>query len=181
MTFPTALRSLLRQDPQVLMIGEIRDAETAKIAIEAGLTGHLLMSTMHSGSPAGALLRLLEMGIEPYQVTSSISAVLNQRLVRRLCAKCKQKVEATGLFKATGCEDCFNTGYKGRVLIAEIVQLDSQLRKAILSKADLDELENILKDKGHTTMLADGQRLVTEGITTEDELNKVCGIVSDNS
>jgi type II secretory ATPase GspE/PulE/Tfp pilus assembly ATPase PilB-like protein len=181
MTFPTALRSLLRQDPQVLMIGEIRDAETAKIAIEAGLTGHLLMSTMHSGTPAGALLRLLEMGIEPYQVTSSVSAVLNQRLVRKLCVKCKQKIEKTSLFKAAGCDDCFNTGYKGRVLIAEMVQLDSQLRKAILAKADLDELENILKDKGHTTMLTDGMRLVNDGITTEDELNKVCGIVSNES
>jgi type II secretory ATPase GspE/PulE/Tfp pilus assembly ATPase PilB-like protein len=176
MTFPTALRSLLRQDPQVLMIGEIRDDETARIAIEAGLTGHLLMSTMHSGSPAGALLRLLEMGIEPYQVTSSVSAVLNQRLVRKLCDTCKQKDDKTGSFKATGCDDCFNTGYKGRVLIAEMVQLDSQLRKAILDKADLDELEEILKDKGHTTMLTDGLRLVNEGITTQDELNKVCGI-----
>jgi type II secretory ATPase GspE/PulE/Tfp pilus assembly ATPase PilB-like protein len=181
MTFPTALRSLLRQDPQVLMIGEIRDAETAKIAIEAGLTGHLLMSTMHSGSPAGALLRLLEMGIEPYQVTSSVSVVLNQRLVRKLCDKCKQKVNETGLFKADGCDDCFNTGYKGRVLIAEMVQLDSQLRKAVLAKADLGELENILEDKGHKTMLADGRRLVSDGITTQDELNKVCGIVSDGS
>jgi type II secretory ATPase GspE/PulE/Tfp pilus assembly ATPase PilB-like protein len=179
MTFPTALRSLLRQDPQVLMIGEIRDAETAKIAIEAGLTGHLLMSTMHSGSPAGALLRLLEMGIEPYQVTSSVSAVLNQRLVRKLCPKCKQKIEKMNSFKAMGCDDCFNTGYKGRVLISEMVKLDSRLRKAILAKADLDELENILKDRGHTTMLADGRRLIDDGITTQDELNKVCGIVSD--
>jgi general secretion pathway protein E len=176
MTFPTALRSLLRQDPQVLMIGEIRDAETAKIAIEAGLTGHLLMSTMHSGSPAGALLRMLEMGIEPYQVTSSISAVLNQRLVRKLCDTCKHKDDKTGLFEATGCDNCFNTGYKGRILIAEMVQLDSQLRKAILNKSDLDELEKILKDKRHTTMLTDGLRLVNEGITTQDELNKVCGI-----
>jgi len=139
------------------------------------------MSTMHSGSPAGALLRLLEMGIEPYQVTSSISAVLNQRLVRRLCNKCKQKVGETGSFKATGCDYCLNTGYKGRVMIAEMVQLESQLRKAVLAKADLDELENILKDRGHTTMLADGQRLVNEGITTEDELNQVCGIVPDNT
>jgi type II secretory ATPase GspE/PulE/Tfp pilus assembly ATPase PilB-like protein len=181
MTFPTALRSLLRQDPQVLMIGEIRDAETAKIAIEAGLTGHLLMSTMHSGSPAGALLRLLEMGIEPYQVTSSVSAVLNQRLVRKLCEKCKRKIEETGLFKAEGCDNCFNTGYKGRVLIAEMVQLDSQLRKAILSKADLDELERILKDMGHTTMLTDGKRLVNDGITTEEELNMVCGVFQGDS
>ena len=91
MTFPVALRSLLRQDPEVLMIGEIRDAETAKIAIEAGLTGHLLMSTMHSGNCSGALLRLLEMNIEPYQVTSGVSAILNQRLVRKLCGNCKEK------------------------------------------------------------------------------------------
>ncbi|MDT8303066.1 MAG: ATPase, T2SS/T4P/T4SS family, partial [Sedimentisphaerales bacterium] len=181
MTFPTGLRSLLRQDPQVLMIGEIRDAETAKIAIEAGLTGHFLMSTMHSGTPAGAFLRLLEMGIEPYQLTSSVSAVLNQRLVRKLCNKCKQKSEETGLFEAAGCNICFNTGYKGRVLIAELVQLDSQLRKAILAKADLEELEALLMCKGHTSMLADGQRLVTDGITTQEELNAVCGIVSDKS
>jgi len=181
MTFPTGLRSLLRQDPQVLMIGEIRDAQTAKIAIEAGLTGHLLMSTMHSGTPAGAFLRLLEMGIEPYQVTSSVSAVLNQRLVRKLCNKCKRKVEKTGFFEAAGCDACFNTGYKGRVLIAEMVQLDSQLRKAILAKADLEELEALLMCKGHTSMLADGERLISEGITTQEELNNVCGIVSDDS
>ncbi len=181
MTFPTGLRSLLRQDPQVLMIGEIRDAETAKIAIEAGLTGHLLMSTMHSGTPAGAFLRLLEMGIEPYQVTSSVSAVLNQRLVRKLCKKCKRKTETTSLFEAAGCDACFNTGYKGRVLIAEMVQLDSQLRKAILAKADLEELEALLMCKGHTSMLADGERLISEGITTQEELNKVCGIASDDS
>ncbi len=181
MTFPTGLRSLLRQDPQVLMIGEIRDAETAKIAIEAGLTGHLLMSTMHSGTPAGAFLRLLEMGIEPYQVTSSVSAVLNQRLVRKLCNKCKRKIENSDLFKAVGCSECFNSGYKGRVLIAEMVQLDSQLRKAILTKADLEELEALLMCKGHTSMLADGQRLVSETITTQEELNKVCGIASDKN
>jgi type II secretory ATPase GspE/PulE/Tfp pilus assembly ATPase PilB-like protein len=181
MTFPTGLRSLLRQDPQVLMIGEIRDAETAKIGIEAGLTGHLLMSTMHSGTPAGAFLRLLEMGIEPYQVTSSVSAVLNQRLVRKLCNKCKRKIEETGLFEAAGCGDCFNSGYKGRVLIAEMVHLDSQLRKAILGKADLEELETLLMCKGHTSMLADGERLVSDGITTQEELNKVCGIALNES
>ena len=175
MTFPTALRSLLRQDPQVLMIGEIRDAETAKIAIEAGLTGHLLMSTMHSGTPAGAFLRLLEMGIEPYQVTSSVSAVLNQRLVRKLCEKCKQKSEQSDLYEAIGCDECFQTGYKGRILIAEIVQLDSELRKAILTKADLEELEALLMSKGHANMLTDGQRLINDGLTTQEELNKVCG------
>ena len=119
---------------------------------------------------------MLEMGIEPYQVTSSVSAILNQRLVRKLCEKCKQTNEKTGLPKATGCDDCFHAGYKGRVLIAEMAQLDSQLRKAILAKADLDELENLLESKGHTNMLVDGRRLVNEGVTTQEELNKVCGI-----
>jgi type II secretory ATPase GspE/PulE/Tfp pilus assembly ATPase PilB-like protein len=136
---------------------------------------------MHSGTPAGALLRLLEMGIEPYQVTSSISAVLNQRLVRKLCEQCKRKIEKTGLSEAAGCDACFNTGYKGRVLIAEMVQLDSHLRKAILAKADLEELEALLMCKGHTSMLADGERLVSEGITTQEELNMVCGIISGSS
>lgn len=175
MTFPIALRSLLRQDPQVLMIGEIRDAETARIGIEAGLTGHLLLTTMHSGTPAGALLRLLEMGIEPYQVTSSISAVLNQRLVRRLCDNCKKRIRSE-LFEPVGCDTCFGTGYKGRILIAEMVQLDGQLRRAILAKADLDELESLLLTRGHTNMLLDGQRLIDGGVTTQQELNKVCGI-----
>ncbi len=180
MTFPVALRSLLRQDPEVLMVGEIRDAQTAKIVIEAGLTGHLLMSTMHSGSPAGALLRLLEMGIEPYQVTSSISAVVNQRLVRRLCDKCKSKDAKTNTFCEVGCEECFNTGFRGRVLIAEMVQLDGRLRKAILAKTDLDELEGILADRGHMNMAQDGQRLVSQGITTQEEVNKVCGVVGSD-
>lgn len=173
MTFPTALRSLLRQDPQVLMIGEIRDAETARIAIEAGLTGHLLMSTMHSGTPAGALLRLLEMGIEPYQVTSSVSAVVNQRLVRRLCETCRR--QSQGQFEPVGCERCLGTGFKGRVLIAEMVRLDSDLRQAILAKADLEALETLLGHKGHATIAADGQRLVEAGITTQKELERACG------
>lgn len=173
MTFPVALRSLLRQDPEVLMIGEIRDAETARIAVQAGLTGHLLMSTMHSGTPAGALLRLLEMGIEPYQVTSSISAVVNQRLVRRLCEKCKTRDTAGQTFRAAGCDNCMKTGYKGRVLVAEMVQLDGQLRKAILARADLDDLESILAERGHMTMSHDGVRLVSAGITSQEEIDKV--------
>ena len=180
MTFPMALRSLLRQDPQILMIGEIRDAETAKIAIEAGLTGHFLMSTMHSGTPAGGFLRLLEMGIEPYQITSSVTAILNQRLIRRLCDKCKKKQNEKGLFEAVGCEACFGTGFKGRILIAEIVELDSELRKAILAKADLNKLEKILKTKGHANTLTNGKRLIADGLTTKDELKKVCGNLMEN-
>ncbi len=167
MTFPVALRSLLRQDPEVLMIGEIRDAETAGIAIEAALTGHLLMSTMHSGTPAGALLRLLEMGIEPYQVTSSVSAVLNQRLIRKICEHCG---------RPEGCEQCFNTGFSGRMLIAEFVRLDGELRKAVLDRADAETLEEILGRRGHMNMFQNGMRLVNEGLTTQAELNRVCGL-----
>jgi type II secretory ATPase GspE/PulE/Tfp pilus assembly ATPase PilB-like protein len=179
MTFPTALRSLLRQDPQVLMIGEIRDAETARIAIEAGLTGHFLMSTMHSGTPAGALLRLLEMGIEPYQVTSSISAVVSQRLVRKLCDRCKKQGDSGG-YEPVGCPACLGTGFHGRTLIAEMVRLDSELRKAVLAKADLDQLEALLQAKGHATIFTDGQRLVETGVTTRAELRKACGISADD-
>jgi general secretion pathway protein E len=173
--FPTALRSLLRQDPEVLMIGEIRDAQTARIVIEAALTGHLLMSTMHSGSPAGAILRLLEMGIEPYQVTSSVSAVINQRLVRALCRACRRQ-DGPGLpFQSTGCEQCLGTGFKGRLLISEMVRLDSPLRKAILAKADLDRLEQLLGESGHMNLRHAGRQLIADGLTTEAEIDKACG------
>jgi general secretion pathway protein E len=174
MTFPVALRSLLRQDPQVLMIGEIRDAQTAAIAIEAGLTGHLLMSTMHSGTPAGALLRLLEMGIEPYQVTSSVQAVVNQRLVRRLCGHCKREVGG-GRCESVGCEACFATGFRGRALLAEMVHLDGDLRKAILAKADMEQLEAILHARGHMTLRQEASALVARGVTSQAEMETVVG------
>ena len=157
------------------MIGEIRDAQTAQIVIEAGLTGHLLMSTMHSGTPAGALLRLLEMGIEPYQVTSSVCAVVNQRLLRKLCPHCKQLDKNTGSCTSGKCDKCLHTGFNGRVLISEMIQLDSELRKAILAKADLEELENILARQGHQNLRRDGERLIKAGITTHTELDKACG------
>lgn len=173
MTFPTALRSLLRQDPEVLMIGEIRDAQTAGIVIEAALTGHLLMSTMHSGSPAGALLRLQEMDIEPYQITSSVSAVLNQRLVRRLCPHCRRRGDGT--YEAVGCDQCLGIGFRGRMLVAELVHLDAPLRKAVLAKADLDQLERVLADGGHQDLRRSAERLVEEGQTTAAEVDKVCG------
>ncbi|MBN2212465.1 MAG: type II/IV secretion system protein [Sedimentisphaerales bacterium] len=173
MTFPVALRSLLRQDPQVLMLGEIRDAQTARIAIEAGLTGHLLLSTLHGGSCATALLRLLEMGIEPYQVTSSVIAVLNQRLVRCLCPACK-KPDAVSGCRSVGCSACYDSGYQGRRLIAELVELDGDLRRALLDRCELDELQNNLLRRGHMTLRQDGQRLVADGITSREELNRIC-------
>ena len=135
------------------------------------------MSTLHSGSCAGAFLRLLEMGLEPYQITSSVTAVLNQRLVRRLGEKCKAKDEQTGLYRAVGCEDCFGTGYKGRALVSEMVQMDGQLRQAILAKSDSDELNDILYRRGHMTMQQNGLGLVAAGVTTQEEMDKVCGVV----
>lgn len=176
MTFPVALRSILRQDPEVLMIGEIRDAETARISIEAGLTGHLLLSTMHSGTPAGALLRLLEMGIEPYQVTSSISAVVSQRLLRKLCLSCRRRNESTGQYEAVGCSACLQTGYQGRTLVAELLQLDHDIRRAVLNKVDMDTLEQLLMARQHTTLRKGGERLGQMGITSRQELDSVCGL-----
>ncbi len=169
LTFPIALRSLLRQDPQILMVGEIRDSETAKIVIEAGLSGHLLMSTMHSGSPAGAFLRLLEMGIEPYQLTSAVQAVLNQRLYRRLCEDCRVS-DGKGGYTAVGCESCMGTGYKGRALAAELVEMDHDLRQVILARSDIDTMQRLLADRGHVTMAQNAQKLVYDGITAAVEI-----------
>lgn len=163
MTFAVALRSLLRQDPQVLMIGEIRDAQTAGICVQAGLTGHLLMSTLHSGSPSAAIMRLLEMGIEPYQLTSSLRAVVNQRLLRKTCKDCAGK----------GCKSCFGTGYKGRVLIAEMVELDGELRTCLLDNPNIDSLNEILVRRGHMTLVQHGNRLVEQNITTAGELQRI--------
>jgi type II secretory ATPase GspE/PulE/Tfp pilus assembly ATPase PilB-like protein len=174
LTFPTALRSLLRQDPEVLMIGEIRDDQTARIVMEAGMTGHLLASTMHSGSPGGAIVRLLEMGIEPYQVTPSIWGIVNQRLVRRLCPDCKQ-VSRDGIHQPVGCAKCLGTGYKGRVLIAEAIRMDSSLRKAVLERADAERLESILARQRYMGMAQHGKQLVARRITSIDELSRVLG------
>lgn len=162
LTFPRALRSLLRQDPQVLMVGEIRDSETARIVIEAGLSGHFLMSTMHSGSPAGALLRLLEMGIEPYQVTSAVGAVLNQRLIRKYCPECRRKTDSG--YEPVGCSSCLNTGFKGRTLAAELVEMDSDLRKAVLNHSDLEQISSVVSQHGHVTLDQQILKMVREGI-----------------
>ena len=175
MTFPTALRSLLRQDPEVLMIGEVRDAETARIVVEAGLTGHLLMTTLHSGTCAGALLRLLEMGVEPYQVTSSVLAVVNQRLLRRLCEHCKEPAGTGCRRRGEGCAQCLGTGFRGRVLAAEMITLDEPVRRALLAKPDRQQLQRILEARGHTTLRQEAARLVCEGLTAPEELERTCG------
>jgi len=175
LTFPTALRSLLRQDPEVLMIGEIRDDQTARIVVEAGMTGHLLVSTMHSGSPVGAIVRLLEMGIEPYQLTSSLWGLVNQRLVRRLCPACKQ-ARGEGTYGPVGCPQCLGTGFRGRVLLAEAIQMDSRLRKAVLERADTEQLQSILAGQGHVGIIEHARQLVANGDTCHQELVRALGL-----
>ncbi len=174
MDFPKALRSLLRQDPEVIMVGEIRDAETARIVIEAGLTGHLLMTTMHSVSGAGALLRLLEMGVEAYQITSAVTGVVNQRLLRKVCKHCFRRAE-DGRSEAAGCEKCFNSGYRDRTVSAELVRMEGAVRKVLLGKGDLEEIKGVLKEGGHKGLFEHGMELVKKGITTEDEVKRHIG------
>lgn len=174
LTFPLALRSVLRQDPEVLMVGEIRDAETAQIAVQAGLTGHLVLTTVHSSSPVATLIRLLEMGIEPYQLTSSIVAALNQRLLRTLCQACGgsgKQDDATD----EACKHCLGTGFRGRSAVAEIITMDGQLRQAVLDKSDQSSLEEILRQRGHLTIRQAARQLVADHRTTEDEILRVCG------
>ncbi len=177
--FARGLRSLLRQDPEVIMIGEVRDRETAAIAIEAALTGHLVISTLHAGSACGVVGRLLEMGIEPYLLTSGLKGILNQRLVRRLCENCRQPAaavqEAGPAWQARGCEQCAGTGYGGRVLLAELLTLDPSLRQAILERADTTTLEAATSRPGRQTIWTAAERSVADGLTTVSEIERVLG------
>lgn len=167
LTYPVALRSLLRQDPQVLMIGEVRDAETARLVVEAALTGHLLLSTMHSGSPAEAIVRLREMGLPAYQITSTLHAVLAQRLLRTVCPGCG------GRAGRTDCPRCLGSGYAGRTAIGHCVTLSAALRQAVLDGADVAALAQPALCPG--SLHADAQRLVDAKLTTEDEVRRVLG------
>jgi general secretion pathway protein E len=165
--FARGLRSLLRQDPEVIMIGEIRDRETAEIGIQAALTGHLVFSTLHTGSACGVINRLLDMQIEPYLLTSSLKAVLNQRLVRRLCEACHNP--------ETGCEQCAGTGYRGRLLLAELLLIDDALREAILKRADTNTLEAIAQRADRSTLWTAVKEAVAAGLTTTSEIERVLG------
>jgi type II secretory ATPase GspE/PulE/Tfp pilus assembly ATPase PilB-like protein len=191
--FARGLRSLLRQDPEVIMIGEVRDRETASIAIEAALTGHLVISTLHAGSACGVVSRLLDMGIEPYLLTSGLKGILNQRLVRRLCSVCRQPLQTSlwrGLettpqraadprareaWKAVGCEHCAGTGYRGRVLLAELLTLDAALRRAVLSKSDTLTLEAATDPSGRKTLWAAALEAVANALTTPQEIERILG------
>lgn len=165
LTFANALRTVLRQDPEVIMIGEIRDSETADIAIQAGLTGHLVLSTVHARSAAGVLLRLIDLGVEPYLLASSVTAVLAQRLVRKVCKECNGK----------GCEKCGNTGYSGRTGIFQLLPISDEMRECVLKRKSLAELEQQVAAERVPSLLDDGQAKVRAGITTPEELTRVLG------
>jgi general secretion pathway protein E/type IV pilus assembly protein PilB len=188
LTFARGLRSILRHDPDVILIGEIRDAETAQIAVQSSLTGHLVFSTLHTNDAPGALTRLVDMGVEPYLVASSLEAVLAQRLVRVLCVHCKQPDDSptasafkaklgipqdTMLYKSVGCRECRNTGFFGRHAIFEWMDTNAEIRQMILQNSSSDQLRDAARRTGMRTLAEDGWRLVRMGITTVEEVLSV--------
>ncbi len=188
MTFAAALRALLRQDPDVIMVGEIRDHETAHIAVQAALTGHLVLSTLHTNDAPSSITRLVNIGLEPFLVGAAINGVLAQRLVRRLCAHCKQQarpseeraeylqmqgMDPDGVFIAKGCDRCRNSGYSGRVGIYELLTVDDQLRDVIARNPNVAEFRRMCIERGMVTLREDGMRKVAKGLTTVEEVLRV--------
>ena len=172
LTFAKALRAILRQDPDVIMIGEIRDFETAQIAIQASLTGHLVLATLHTNDAPSAVTRLTDMGIEPFLLSSSLLGVLAQRLVRKLCPACK-KPDARGRYHPVGCAQCGNSGYKGRTGVYELMAADDKVRSLIHSRAAESQLFVAAEQGGLRSMREDGERLVMDGITSPEEVMRV--------
>lgn len=191
LTFARALRSILRQDPDIIMIGEMRDTETAQIAVQSALTGHLVLSTLHTNTAAGAITRLEDMGIERYLITSAVNGVLAQRLVRTLCTHCRRPVALspqaladsgldrwlpageTTVYAGEGCEHCKHTGYRGRTAIHELFVLDAEMHKVILDGADATVLHTVARQRGMLTLYEDGLRKVATGVTSLEELLRV--------
>ncbi len=189
LTFAAGLRSVLRQDPDVILVGEIRDSETAEIAIQAALTGHLVFSTLHTNDAAGSITRLLDMKVEPFLISSSVMAILAQRLVRVLCTQCREIYELTPLemkelevvptgqnpmaYRAKGCPVCFQTGYLGRSAIYELLEIDDEVRQLIMKNADASTIKALAVKKGMTTLRQDGADKVLKGITSVDEVVRV--------
>ncbi len=184
-TFNRGLRALLRQDPDVILVGEIRDEETADMAIKAAMTGHLVLSTLHTNSAIGAVPRLVDMGIEPYLIEDSLIGVMSQRLVRRICPSCVEEIAATpeelewleeeaALLKhGRGCERCDGTGYQGRIAVVEIFLPDNRVAEAMREGAGADRIEELAVEAGFRTMEEDGRRLVQSGITTREDILRV--------
>jgi type IV pilus assembly protein PilB len=187
LTFATGLRSILRQDPDIIMVGEIRDIETAEIAIHSALTGHLVLSTLHTNDAAGALTRLEDMGVEPFLVASSVTAILAQRLVRLLCEKCREAYEPSAellkdlgiakekltFYRPKGCKYCDSTGYKGRIAIFELLTVSEEIKKLILAKASSGEIKELARREGMSTLWEDGLNKIKAGITSPEEVVRV--------
>ena len=190
-TYPRALRSLMRQDPQVIMVGEIRDPETANIAVQAGLTGHLVISTIHSGSTAGVFARLMNMNIEPFLLSSSVTGVMAMRLIRKNCRYCAQPYEPephtmknvpmaereTAQFRrGAGCEQCLNTGFSGRTSVAELLKVDHIFRDAVMDKMPTRALQDVAISQGMQTLWQRGLRRALSGETTLEEIQRVISV-----
>ncbi len=190
-TYPVALRSLMRQDPEVIMIGEIRDPETAAIAIQAGLTGHMIISTIHSDSTAGVYARLINMDIEPFMLASSITGVLGLRLLRTICPHCKTEdqpnaeyltllpenfVEETTFYTGAGCANCFQTGYQGRMAVTELLNSSEPFREGVIQKLRTSKLHDIAIDDGMTTFWQNAMAKVQRGSTSLAEVIRVISV-----
>ena len=186
LTFASVLRSILRQDPDIIMIGEIRDTETSQIAVRAAITGHLVLSTLHTNDTASSIIRLLDMGIEPYLVSSALVGVIAQRLVKKICPHCKISYEPDEneleilnmkdlkiLYKGEGCNYCKNTGYRGRTAIHEIMYVDKEIRKLINNNASEDDIKSAAIKNGMTPLRDNCKQLVLEGVTTIDEFIRI--------
>jgi type IV pilus assembly protein PilB len=188
MTFSAALRSLLRQDPDVVMLGEIRDAETARIAVQAALTGHLVLSTLHTNDAPASVTRLINIGVEPYLIAAAVNAILAQRLVRKICQHCKEPFEPSDemkeflslrgfaditTYKGKGCDRCRQTGYAGRLGIFELMLMDDAMRDIVTRNPDVNQLRQMAREKGLVSLREDGFRKVIKGQTTVDEILRV--------
>ncbi|MFQ5680448.1 MAG: GspE/PulE family protein [Candidatus Omnitrophota bacterium] len=180
LTFARTLRSILRHDPDVIMVGEVRDTETAQITIQTALTGHLVFSTLHTNDSSGGISRLVDMGIDPFLITSSVEAFIAQRLVRVICDKCGEKIIddsfAGGYYKGKGCKACNNSGYSGRTGIYEILVVSEAIRKMVLQKRSADEIKKKAIEEGMNTLSDDGWEKVRSGVTTPDEVRRVTQI-----
>jgi type IV pilus assembly protein PilB len=189
--FANCLRSILRQDPDIIMIGEIRDADTAQIAVRAAITGHLVLSTLHTNDTASAVARLINMGIEPYLLSSSLAGVVAQRLVKKICTNCKVAYEITereakrfgihriNIYKGEGCNLCNHTGYRGRTAIYEILLVTHQMKDAIDNRLSTESLKSLAMNEGMTTLYTSCYDLMVNGITTIEELNKMTNSIDE--
>ena len=186
LTFDTVLRSILRQDPDIILVGEMRDTETAQLAVRAALTGHLVLSTLHTNDAPSSIIRMVDMGIPPFLVSSSVVAVMAQRLVRKLCPSCKVPYELprdvaeslgldgfTTVYKPLGCDECRGTGYKGRTAIFEIMPMTEEIRRAVMTGATSDDLRAMAIRQGMRALRVSGAKKVKDGITSADEVLSV--------